>query len=159
MNPVNIYGRNKAAAEAITIYSGRNVVRYPFLIAKSLSPNKKHFFDKIVDKLSNGEKVEMFEDSLRSSLDFDTAAELLIELCEKKEAVPNIVNICGDDDLSKYDVGLMIAEKYGFDKKLVVPISIESENSFFKTPRANSTLMDNSLLKSILNLESIRIDL
>ena len=159
LNPVNIYGRNKAAAEAITIYSGRNVVRYPFLIAKSLSPNKKHFFDKIVDKLSNGEKVEMFEDSLRSSLDFDTAAKLLIELCEKKEAVPNIVNICGDDDLSKYDVGLMIAEKYGFDKKLVVPISIESENSFFKTPRANSTLMDNSLLKSILNLESIRIDL
>lgn len=159
LNPVNIYGRNKAAAEAITIYSGRNVIRYPFLIAKSLCPNKEHFFDKIIDKLSNGEKVEMFEDSLRSSLDFNSAAKLLIELCEKTEDVPNIINVCGDDDLSKYDVGLMIAEKYGYDKSLVVPISIKSTNSFFKTPRADSTLMDNSLLKSILNLESIKINL
>lgn len=155
LNPVNIYGKNKCAAEAIIKYYGFNVVRYPFLIAHSLVKNKLHFYDKIVNDLKSQKEIEMFADSFRSSLNFKTAADLLIKLCELNTEIPHIVNISGDSDLSKYDIGLMIADKLGADKSLVKPITMNKKNNIFISERASSTLMDNSLIKNILNIDKI----
>lgn len=157
LNPVNIYGRNKAAAEAIIQYSGFTVVRFPFLIGTSLVEEKEHFYDQIVRTLKGNNKIEMFCDSYRSSLDFKTAAGLMIDLCELNEKLPSLINISGDEDLSKYDVGKMVAQKLGVSEKLVVPIKISERNDIFETPRANSTLMDNSLIKELLHIESIHL--
>lgn len=155
LNPVNIYGRNKAAAESIIRYYGFNVVRYPFLIAPSLVPGKPHFYDRIVDKLSQGESIEMFKDSYRSSLNFETAADLLIELFESPQQIPSILNVCSDESLSKYDIGVKIAHKLGFSSTLVKGISLNEGGNIFKTKRATSTLMDNTAVKEILGLEKI----
>ncbi len=159
LNPVNIYGRQKAAAEAVVQYAGFNVVRYPFLIAPSLVPGKKHFYDQLVSDLMNGKRIEMLADSYRSSLHFDTAARLLVQLCELPGEIPSVVNICGDDDLSKYDIGLMIAEKSGVSSELVCPITMLENADIFKSPRAQSTLMDNSLIKKLLQLEAIKLSI
>lgn len=155
LKPVNFYGHNKCAAEALMIHIGRNVVRFPFLISPSLV-YKPHFYDVIVDTVRSGKKMEMFEDSYRSSLSFENAGKLLVELMEKKE-VPQIMNICGDKDLSKYDVALIIADMEGLDKNLIVPVSVNKKQENFETKRATSTLMDNSLLKEVLGLREIDI--
>ena len=158
-NPVNIYGRQKVVAEDIVTGYGYNVVRYPFLIGKSLLANKMHFYDVIEHSLLNGKPIEMFSDSYRSSLHFSTAADLLIDLMERSlpERVPPVVNICGDEDLSKYDVGLMIADRLHADRRLVVPVAMESTKNIFESRRAQSTLMDNSLIKRLLDIRSIRL--
>lgn len=157
LQPVNIYGKQKCAAESIVLWRGYNVVRYPFLIAPSLSPVKKHFYDQIVEKICNGEKMEMFADSYRSSLNFDTAASLLIQIIENYSSeTPKILNICSDDDLSKYEIGNMIADKFGISREFIVPINMTSSNEYFKADRAQSTLMDNSELKKLLGLEYIK---
>jgi len=161
LNPENIYGIQKKTAEALVTGYGYNVVRYPFLIGKSLLHHKKHFYDMIVDKISNGEVFDMFKDSYRSSLDFNTAAFLLIELIKNyKNSFPKILNVSGDKDLSKYDVGMLIAEHIGCDKNLIKAISINAGNEIFnfKTPRALSTLLDNSKLKSVLKLNEINLE-
>lgn len=156
--PVNTYGRQKAAAEQLLFWYGYNVVRYPFLIAPSLSPVKNHFYDTIANSLLNGQPFEMFSDSYRSSLSFDSAAGILIDLIEGyNDNIPKILNICGDDDLSKYDVGLMIAEKLNVSKDLIVPITISGNDQIFSAARAQSTLMDNSLVKKILGVDSIKL--
>ena len=68
--------------------------------------------------------------------------------------------MCGDDDLSKYDIGLMIADKFGFDKKLVKPIYMnDNTGEIFKSARALSTLMDNTKVKKILRLDTIKFEL
>lgn len=159
-HPVNTYGRQKMIAEMLVYGHGYNVVRYPFLIAPSLSPSKKHFYDQIIQSLQKSEKVEMFADSLRSSLDFNTAASLLIEVIERyTEDIPKILNISGDDDLSKYDIGILIADKLGADRNLIVPTSVESSRNIFEAARAKSTLMDNSVLKEILGQTDVKISL
>ncbi len=156
LNPVNIYGHNKCAAEAILVHKGRNVVRFPFLIYPSLA-GKPHFYDRIVESLRNNEPFDMYEDSFRSSLSFENAARLTVALMEKGNR-HSIVNVCGDRDLSKYDVGLMVAEREGLDKNLVLPVKMgEITVEGFVTKRATSTLMDNSLLKQILDLEYVDI--
>ena len=156
LNPVNIYGHNKCAAEAIMIHKGRNVVRFPFLISPSLT-NKPHFYDKIVEALKNGETFDMYEDSYRSSLSFENAARLLIALIEKGNRNP-IVNVCGDKDYSKYDVGLMVAVRENLDPIMIIPVKMgEISVEGFVSKRATSTLMDNSLLKETLGLECVDI--
>lgn len=155
LNPVNLYGRNKAAAEAVVKFSGFNVVRFPFLIGASLVLGRKHFYDKIVNDLIEGKSVEMYKNSYRSSLHFRTASQLLIQLMESCGPVPPVLNICGDRDLSKYDIGIMIADQLGKPHNLIKPIQMAENDGVFQTKRAVSTLMDNTLAKKVLNLSEI----
>lgn len=159
LHPVNRYGVQKTVAEKLVTAYGYNVVRFPFLIAPSLLPGKKHFYDTIADTLRAGKPFEMFSDSYRSTLSFDTAARLTIELMQRKEPVPQIVNICGDKAYSKYDVGLLIADKVGASRDLVVPISIGASEGIFEAKRASSTVMDNTLLKKTLGYDEIKLEL
>lgn len=160
LKPVNVYGKQKIVAENVIKGYGYNVVRYPFLIAPSLSPVKKHFYDNIVENITSNIKVEMFADSVRSSLDFNTAAKLLIQLIEiYDEQLPKVINISGDEELSKYDVGVLIAHKVNVATELIVPISIHDISGIFETKRATSTLMDNSLLKKVLGISKISIEI
>lgn len=160
LNPVNRYGRNKAAAEAVVRYLEFHVVRFPFLIGTSLVPGKRHFYDNIVENLTNGKEVEMFENSYRSSLHFHTASSLLIQLMEMPlREVPPILNVCGDRDLSKYDIGLLAAEKLQVPEKLIKPIKIFENDAVFKTKRAVSTVMDNTLVKKVLQVDRIEFEL
>ena len=158
--PVNRYGVQKTCAEKLVTAYGGTVFRYPFLIGHSLIPGKKHFCDTIVETLSQGNTVDMFCDSYRSSLDFDTAAKLTIEIAEKPAAeVPRIVNVCGDEALSKYEVGVRLADVIGEPRDLIRPVSIQNDTNIFTAKRASSTLMDNTLMKRILGLDAVKIDL
>lgn len=160
LNPENIYGRQKQTAEAVVIGYGYNVVRYPFLIGTSLLKKKQHFYDDIVMQISSGNQFDMFDDSYRSSLDFNTAANLLVRLIETyRTDYPKVLNLSGDEDLSKYDVGLLIAEKAGCSTELIKPVSMCDKNNVFTAPRAMSTLMDNSKVKEILGLSEIKLHL
>ena len=160
LNPVNRYGKHKAAAECLVNTYGYNVVRFPFLIAPSLLPHKKHFYDQIAETISVGEPMKMFVDSMRSSLDFGTVAELVVRLIENyRDDMPKILNVSGDDDLSKYDVGIMIADKLGVSRDLIKPIASDQSEGIFEAARAKSTLLDNSEIKKFLGLDEIKIHL
>lgn len=155
LRPVNFYGHCKCAAEALILHRGYHVVRFPFLIAPSVI-EKPHFYDQIVSCLKEGNEMKMYEDPFRSSLSFDNAAFLLIQLIETGNC-PEIINICGDKDLSKYDVGRMIAEREHLDVSKIIPVKFENFQDGFKTRRARSTLMDNHVLKEFLKLKMIDI--
>lgn len=157
LHPINRYGQHKCIAESLVTGYGYNVVRFPFMIAPSLAEGKKHFYDMIVESLMLGRAVDMFSDSSHSALDFDTASRLLLQLVENQETMPQILNISGDEDLSKYDIGLRIADRLGVSQKLIRPISINDDNEIFEVKRASSTLLDNSLLKATLGLNTIQI--
>lgn len=160
LNPENIYGRQKQVAEAVVTGYCYNVVRYPFLIGTSLLRKKQHFYDEIVAQIRNGKEFNMFEDSYRSSLDFNTAANLLVRLMETyREDYPKVLNVSGDEDLSKYDVGLRVAKKVGCSPDSIKPIKMNDNNCIFTAPRAKSTLMDNTKIKQVLGLSEIKLHL
>lgn len=160
LNPQNLYGKQKVVAESIVLGYSYNVVRFPFLIGKSLLLHKKHFYDKIVESLENKNPIDMLYDSYRSSLDFNTASNILINIIEKHYDISEkILNISGDEDLSKYDIAKLIAQKYAIDSDLIVPINFNESNIFSNAKRAKSTLMDNSKLKKILAIDKISIDI
>ena len=75
----------------------------------------------------------------------------------EKGNIPSVVNVCGDEALSKYDVGRMIAKREGLNPGLILPISTEKSQENFRVKRAKNTLMDNVLLKETLGFEYIDI--
>ena len=157
--PVNLYGKHKALAEQICLTKGFNVVRFPFIFGSSLVEGRPHFFDNIKADLESGKVVEMFSDSYRSTLSFNQCAYYLVKLIEKfGSCSEKIINIAGDDVMSKYDAAIVLADKYGLDKSLIKPISVNSTNGIFKAKRAASGTLDNSKLKLLLDIKEIHLE-
>ena len=152
--PVNEYGKQKADAEKIVIDKGFTVLRFPFMLGASLS-SVPHFYDKITASLKNNEEVEMIDGMYRSVLSYSQAAEFIYSL-SLLEMKPQIINVCSDDSLSKYDMGCILAENQGASKNLIKKISEEEGKKFFKDKRVSCGAMDNTLLKSLLGKEKIR---
>ncbi len=146
-SPINIYGKQKLLAEEITKEYGFSIARYSYMCSPSITPRKKHFFDFIVQKLQNGEEISMLTDWVRPALSYKTAAEITYNFL-MKDINESTVNICSDSALSKYDIGLLIAELTGADKKLVIPAT-KKELGIFSEKRADKIFMSNSLSKEL----------
>jgi dTDP-4-dehydrorhamnose reductase len=158
LSPVNLYGKHKALAEQIVLTKGYEVLRYSFLIGKSLIA-RPHFFDVILDSLQKGEGMDMFHDSYRSAIDFNQAADLTVQLAESGKHF-GIMNVAGDNHLSKYDVAVLMARRYGLAEGSLRPVSIlDTDQSIFAAKRATSTLMNNKKLRQTLEKETIRLSL
>jgi dTDP-4-dehydrorhamnose reductase len=50
-------------------------------------------------------------------------AEILTKMLTKK--LNGIYHVVGSESLSKYDFGVAIARRFGFDESLIVPVSVE----------------------------------
>jgi len=153
LNPANTYGRTKALAEQVVLMHGFSVIRYSLLMGQSLI-EKKHFYDKITQTIKKKEFIEMYSDSYRSVISFDKASHYTIQLILKHYHAKDIINIAGDDNLSKYEIALGIAKKNNLDTDYIKSTLI-SNNQNFGTNRAKNTLISNSKLKKILNLKNI----
>ncbi|MCH5198704.1 MAG: NAD(P)-dependent oxidoreductase [Oscillospiraceae bacterium] len=156
--PINEYGRQKLEAEKIVRSYGYTSVRFAYMLGKSLI-SRPHFYDNIAQSLSRSEPVYMIDGMVRSSLSYKTAAELLAKLSFLPAGeLPSTVNLCSDGEYSKYDLGLYIARGLGFSSELIKKISEKEAESFFKEKRASRIVMDNSLLKTLLGIESIALE-
>jgi dTDP-4-dehydrorhamnose reductase len=161
LHPISLYGVHKAAAECLVRASGYHVLRLPYMFGPSLLSHKKHFYDSVADNLQHGNTVDLFYDSLRSSLDFETVANIFVRLVEDFSTLdlPNTLNLCGDDCLSKYDLGVLLANKLGSPVELVRPVSSMTLETADNAKRALNGLMDNTLLKSILRTSELKINI
>lgn len=155
VSPINEYGRQKAEAEEIVIKHGFTVLRFPLLLGPSLT-TKQHFYDRICKDLKNNNPIEMIDGMKRSVISYSDAAKFMFLLsCCDENSIPNIINVCGDEIYSKYDIGCILARKTGASVSLVKKISEEQGRSFFLDKRASDIVMDNTLLKSLLGIDEI----
>lgn len=151
VSPLNDYARHKIAEEGMAAAAGVRVVRLPVMMGRSLSPHKKHFFDEIIEQNRRGVPMKFFSDVWRSIIDFNTAAGAILDLMECREAADfPIVNIAGDEALSKYDVALRMARHYRLDASLMQPVSMHDDTDIWKEKRPGKVLLDNTLVKKLL---------
>lgn len=153
LNPVNEYGIQKMEAEKIVVSKGFTVLRYPFMLGPSLT-EKPHFYDAICSKLREGETVEMIDGMFRSVISYSQAAKFTFRL-SLLENIPQIINVCSDKAISKYETACVLAERINAEKRNVKRIAEKDGEKFFKDRRASCTAMDNTLLKSLLKTEKI----
>lgn len=154
--PINIYGEHKKRAEEITKKYSFSIARYSYLCAPSVTAKKKHFFDTVASSLKKGEKVFMLTDWVRSAINYKDAADITLRYLFDSRDI-NVLNIASDEALSKYDIGIRIAEYTGADTDLIIPCTSD-ELGIFTEKRANVLITDNSLMKKLGFSDSIKLN-
>lgn len=158
LSPLSTYGRQKLEAEKVFISHGGKALRLPLMFSESISPAKKHFCDTISENLRNNIPTKLVTGAVRSTLDYGTVAEIITELSMMNN-VPDVLNIAGDDPLSKYELGVVYAKSVGADTSLIVPVESFGTPPVEEARRADSTVMSNEKIKNLLGREEIKIKL
>ncbi|PHJ56015.1 dTDP-4-dehydrorhamnose reductase [Nostoc linckia z18] len=141
--PVNIYGEQKAIAEAgmLERYPMTAVCRMPLMFGGK-TPTAKSFIQPFIETLKDGKELNLFIDEFRTPVSGKTAAKGLLLALEK---VNGIIHLGGKERLSRYDFGLLLAEVFQLsisgikacrqqDVKMAAPrptdVSLDSSQAF-----------------------------
>ncbi len=129
-NPINYYGETKKKAEEIVKES-----RLKFLIVRTTvlygeHKNKMSYVSWVIKNLKEGKKIRIVTDQHTTPTWVKDLAQAIVFLINKDYFKNEIVHTVGKDRLNRYDFTLKIAEVFGLDKKLIIPItSDELENA------------------------------
>ena len=133
LSPLNVYGKTKAQAEekVLSINSNNLVVRTNFYgwgtkYRISLS-------DFIFNALRNNQKIVLFKDIFFTPILIDVLANRTMELIDK--GAQGIFHITGDDRISKYDFGLLLAKEFGLNTDLIEEGLIGEKKELVSRPK------------------------
>jgi dTDP-4-dehydrorhamnose reductase len=154
--PINLYGEQKIAAEReiLAVYPRASICRMPLMFGIA-PPNATSFIQPWIKALRSGENLKLFVDEFRTPVSAMTAAAgLLLAL----RVAPGTINLGGKERLSRYEFGLLLAEVFGFDRSLILPIYQKDLQMI--APRAADVSLDiNKAIELGYNLPSLRSEL
>lgn len=134
--PLNEYGRSKAAGEQMVLASAPSamVVRTNFY---GWGPSyRRSFSDRILDALRRGDSISLFEDVHFTPILADALIDTVHALAATDAS--GIYNVTGDERLSKYDFGLRIADVFGLDGNLIRPGRLTDRVELTRRPQEMS---------------------
>jgi dTDP-4-dehydrorhamnose reductase len=132
INAINVYGKTKAQAESVVVE-----INPQALIIRSNfygwgTSYRKSFSDQIIQSLRNHQTLHLFDDVHYTPIFVDNLIQTVHDLLDKK--AKGIFHVVSDDRISKYEFGVLIAEKFGLDKSLIHKSTIISQSNLVKRP-------------------------
>ena len=119
VTPVNVYGKTKAEAELHVLEAHPLALLIRTNFYGWGTSYRCSFSDVIIEALRSGKDLNLFTDVFYTPILVNTVAIAAHDLIDTK--VTGIVNIVGDERISKYEFGLRIAEEFGLDAGLIKP--------------------------------------
>lgn len=152
VNLLNFYSKTKYQAEEnITkILSSPLIIRANFF---GISPKQNSFAEKIIDKISNKENINLFDDIFYNPIYVASLSEYLNKLIINKSS--GIFNVSTDESISKYDFGVKVAEKFRLDKNFIIRSSIDTKKDLVKRPKCMT--LSNLKIKKEIKIKHISI--
>jgi dTDP-4-dehydrorhamnose reductase len=139
-NPLSYYGKSKLASENALISSGINytIVRTMIIYGtgKNLRPN---FALWLIDMLGKKQPVKIVDDQFGMPTMVDDLAWGLLKIVDMDKS--GIYNICGSEYLSRYDFAVKLANVFGFDENLIMPIKTSDLNQAAERPMNSSFIL------------------
>ena len=128
----NVYGQTKFLAEkaVLNVNPDALVIRTNFYGWGT--SYRKSFSDHIIQSLRNSQILFLFSDVYFTPIFVDNLIQTVHDLLDKK--ANGIFHIVSDDRKSKYDFGVLIAEKFGLDKSLIQKSTLKSNTSLVQRP-------------------------
>lgn len=139
--PVNVYGETKLEAErrVLAIEPRALVVRTNFFGWGSAI--RRSFSDWIIDALRGGREITLFEDAFFTPILIEDLAAAAMDL--SAAGMTGIVNIVGDERVSKLEFGLRLAGRFELGDALIRRGKIS--NSSLQAPRPRDMSLSNAL--------------
>lgn len=120
--PICVYGRHKAQAEAevLRYCSNALVCRLPLMFGAG-PYGGNHFGVQMLNAIRRGERLNLFEDELRTPVDIDSAAHGILTLLGRAKGM---FHLGGHTRISRYALGLALARELGIEPSMIRPVSI-----------------------------------
>ena len=113
-SPINLYGASKAAAETAVgaLVPSAAIVRTSLIIDDD--PIDKH--SQMILDIAAGRRPEaLFTDEIRCPVAARDLAAAVVELLSMP--VSGLINVVGADAISRYELGVLVAQRYGVDPR------------------------------------------
>ena len=148
-NPLNTYAQSKLAGEEAVrqAYPDAIIARVVFY-GWSLA-GRRSLAEFFFNNLSQGKPVNGFTDSIFSPLYVRDLADLLLEAMSKK--LTGTYHFFSSESQSKYDFGVAIARRFGFDESLITPVQTAQGNLL--TKRSLNLSINTAKLQCVLGHE------
>jgi dTDP-4-dehydrorhamnose reductase len=161
VSPLNIYGEQKVAAERkiLDTYPQATICRMPLMFGMA-PPTASSFLQPWLKALAAQQTLQLFVDEFRTPVSAVTATGGLLMALRKSAG---ILHLGGKERLSRYEFGQLLAEVFGFDSSLLLPIS--QRDLPMAAPRAADVSLDSTKAISLgydlpplrQELESLRL--
>ncbi len=145
--PVSVYGKTKLMAENAVLEDAGSLVLRTNMYGYNYR-DKNSFGEWVLQALNSEEELNMFNDIYFSPILVNKLTEV-IELAIKND-LSGLYNVGCTGSISKYELGLAIQK--AFELTGIIN-STSSENFNFLAPRTKNMGLDNSKIKSALNIE------
>jgi dTDP-4-dehydrorhamnose reductase len=132
-DPVNVYGRTKAEAEArvLDAHPAALVVRTNIF---GWGPAyRRSFSDVILEALRQREPITLFEDVFYTPILMETLAKAVHDLVAA--GAQGILHVSGDERLSKHDFGRRLSQQFGLDPRWIRRGRIVDDRRLVRRPR------------------------
>lgn len=134
-NPGHYYGKTKLMGEQMVQSVSSNYCIVRIALAYGCSANRaKCFTETILERVGQSESVRLFVDEYRTPVYSKNLCHALSELAGRED-LQGIYHLAGPERLSRYEFGLKLAEIFGFDKKLLIPVSLDDITFGYERPR------------------------
>ncbi len=114
--PLNLYGQTKLLAEkkVLKVSAPTTVVLRTSHVSGNSLTRKRSFHEKLLRIWASGEKAKRRTDDIKRATSVRLLASTMVELCERKN-VSGIYHYAGLESLSRYEMAVRIARKFGLD--------------------------------------------
>ena len=147
-NPIHVYGQTKADAEAaIDTLNARSTIARVSLVYGSSPSGRRSASEQIVNMIRAGDRPQLFTDEFRTPILIDDVASAIVELLHAVKSPP-IVHLAGPDRLSRYELGMRVAEAFHLDTSSIV--GLRQDEVELKPPRPKDLSLDTSLARQVL---------
>jgi dTDP-4-dehydrorhamnose reductase len=140
VNPVNIYGEQKALAESSVLksYPPAAICRMPLMFGHA-GPVATSFIQPMVKAMNEGKDLKLFTDEFRTPVSAQTAVSGLFLALEK---VSGLIHLGGLERISRYDFARLMIEVFGFRNARIIPC--KQKDIKMAAPRPPDVSLDSS---------------
>jgi dTDP-4-dehydrorhamnose reductase len=120
--PLNLYGRQKAAAEELVLSAAPAacIVRPPLLLGNSLG-GRRSLHERMLETWAARQVVRLYTDEIRQVCLADNLAAALLELVERRD-LAGLFHWAGAEPVSRWTLGRAIAAHFSVEEKLLAPM-------------------------------------
>jgi len=154
--PVNIYGATKLAGEEEVRANAKEflIVRPAQIWGENLITRKPTLVQKILASAKTGEVIELLSDQKQSPTYAAQLAQDLLGLVKAGER--GVYHAAGASALSRYEVGLKVAEAYDLDSSCLRPVKLSAAG--LAAPRPANVALSSAKLAGVLGREPPSFD-
>lgn len=153
---INYYGKTKLIAEKVieALDMDYIIARTAVLFGVSDSFGKLPFPNWVIQQLKLKNKIKVVIDQYSNPTLIDSLAEFLLSLYERDRF--GVFNTSGKDNISRFEFSKMLAKEFGFDEKLIEPITTAELNQPAKRPQ--KVALNVSKAEKATGIRSLRLE-